>query len=40
MARDYYFTIVQKKGSVEILAQSSISPESQTKVDFKVTVSR
>ena len=40
MARVYCFTISQKRGSVEILAQSSIFPESQTKVNFKVTASR
>ena len=34
MARVYYFTISQKRRSVEILARSSISPESQTKVNF------
>ena len=32
--------ITRKRGSVEILAQSSISSESQTKVNFKVTASR
>ena len=30
----------EKGGSVEILAQSSISSEFQTKVNFKVTASR
>ena len=39
MARDYYFKISRKKGPVEILTRSSISPGSQTKVNFKVTVS-
>ena len=39
MTRDYYFTISRKRGPVEILARSSISPESHTKVDFKVTAS-
>ena len=29
----------KKKGSVEILVRSSISTESQTKIDFKVTAS-
>ena len=36
MAQDYYFTISQKRGSVEILARSSISLKSQTEVNFKV----
>ena len=39
MARDYYFTISLKRGPVEILARSSISPGSQDKVNFKVTTS-
>ena len=34
------FYDLPKKGSMEILARSSISPESQAKVDFKVTASR
>ena len=40
MVRDYYFTISREKGSVEILDQSSIFPEFQTKVDPKVIASR
>ena len=40
MARVYYFTISRKRGSVEILAQSSIFPESQIKANFKVIASR
>ena len=35
-----YFMISRKRDSVEILARSSISPESRAKVDFKVTASR
>ena len=31
MTRDYYFTISRKRGSMEILARSSISPEFQLK---------
>ena len=40
LTRNYYFTISLKGGSVEILARSSIFPESQTKVNVKVTASR
>ena len=40
VAQDYFFTISLKRGSVKILAWSSISPESQTKSKFKVTASR
>ena len=34
------FYDLPKRGPVEILARSSISPESQTKVNVKVTASR
>ena len=40
MTRDYYFTISQKRGPVEILARSLIFSEFQTKVKFKVAASR
>ena len=40
MVRNYHFTISLKMGPVKILARSSISPGSQTKVNVKVIASR
>ena len=40
MTRFYYFYDLPTRGSAEILARSSISSESQIKVNFKVTASQ